>query len=193
MTDPQIAVERARTLAEDDLHALTEAATAAIIDGGGFGWVKPPERGGMARYFQGVLQVPERELFLARLDGVVVGAAQLVRAPRNNEAQAFAATLMHAFIAPYARGAGLGRMLTMRVEERARGLGLHVLNLDLRETQVAAIRLYEELGFQLWGTHPAYALVGGQMLRGFYYTKKLRAPVAGRADVPAADALSEEA
>ena len=38
-------------------------------------------------YFRGVLLVPERELFLARLDGLVVGSAHLVRPPRNNEAQ----------------------------------------------------------------------------------------------------------
>jgi hypothetical protein len=36
----------------------------------------------------------------------VVGSAQLVRPPRNNEAQAFSAQITHAFIAPYARGHG---------------------------------------------------------------------------------------
>ncbi|MBV8400077.1 MAG: GNAT family N-acetyltransferase, partial [Acetobacteraceae bacterium] len=35
-------VERAPELSEDDLHALCEAAHAAIIEGGGFGWVQPP-------------------------------------------------------------------------------------------------------------------------------------------------------
>ena len=74
-----------------------------------------------------------------------------MRPPRNNEAQAFAAHLMHSFIAPYARGHGLARMLTLGVEERARELGYHVLNLDVRETQEAAIRLYESLGFIRWG------------------------------------------
>ena len=73
----------------------------------------------------------------------MVGSAHLVRPPRNNEAQAHAAHLMHSYIAPYARGHGLARMLTTAVEERARELGYHVLNLDVRETQEAAIRLYE--------------------------------------------------
>ncbi len=36
--------------------------------------------------------MPERLLFVGRLDGIIVGSAQLVRPPRNNEAQAFAAT-----------------------------------------------------------------------------------------------------
>ena len=70
---------------------------------------------------------------------------------------------MHSYIAPYARGHGLARMLTIGVEERARELGYHVLNLDVRETQEAAIRLYESLGFERWGVHPDYAFVRGQV------------------------------
>jgi ribosomal protein S18 acetylase RimI-like enzyme len=100
--------------------------------------------------------------------------AHLVRPPRNNEAQAFAAQLMHAYVAPYARGHGLARELTIGVEERARELGYHVLNLDVRETQAAAIRLYESLGYTSWGVHPEYALVRGKVIRGFYYYKRLR-------------------
>ncbi len=171
---PGPAVERATELSDEDLGALSEAADAAIIDGGGFGWVAPPGRQALERYFQGLLLVPERELFLGRLDGVIVGSAQLVRPPRNNEAQAFAATLMHAFIAPYARGHGVARLLTERVEDRARALGYHVLNLDVRETQEPAIRMYEALGYERWGTHPAYARVAGRTVRGFYYHKLLQ-------------------
>ena len=168
------AVERVRELAEDDMQALCEATDAAIIEGGGFGWLASPGRQALERYFRGVLLVPDRELFLARLDGTVVGAAQLVRPPRNNEAQAFAATLMHAYVAPYARGFGLARMMTLRVEEGARALGYRVLNLDVRETQTAAIALYEGLGYERWGTHPWYARVGGRTIRGFYYCKILQ-------------------
>ena len=167
-------VERTGELADDDIEALCEAADAAILDGGGFGWVKSPGRLALTRYFRGVLLVPERELFVARLDGVIVGSAQLVRPPRNNEAQAFAAALMHAFIAPYARGHGLARLLTTRVEEGARALGYQVLNLDVRETQDAAIRLYEGLGYERWGVHPCYARVGGRSIRGFHYFKMLQ-------------------
>ena len=113
--------------------------------------MNPPGRLALETYFRGVLLVPERELFVARLNGSVVGSAHLVRPPRNNEAQAHAAHLMHSYIAPYARGHGLARMLTTGVEDRARELGYHVLNLDVRETQEAAIRLYESLGFERWG------------------------------------------
>ncbi len=171
---PAQSVERVVELTDDDLATLCEAADAAIIDGGGFGWVRPPGRQALERYFRGVLLVPERQLFLARLHGAVVGSAQLVMTPRNNEAQAFSATLMHSFIAPYAREHGLARMLTRRVEEAARALGKHVLNLDVRETQEAAIRMYESVGFVRWGVHPHYARVGGRTVRGFFYYKLLQ-------------------
>ncbi len=169
-----LAVDRAGELSEDDLAALCDATNAAIIDGGGFGWINPQGRVSLESYFKGVLLVPERQLFIVRLDGVVVGAVQLVRPPRNNEAQAFAAHLQHSFIAPYARGHGLARMMTQRVEESARALGYHVLNLDVRETQEAAIALYESMGYIRWGVHPVYARAGGRTVRGIHYFKILQ-------------------
>ncbi len=65
-------------------------------------------------------------------------------------------------------------MLHRRVEEGARALGYRVLNLDVRETQTAAIKLYERLGYRRWGEHPAYARVGGQTVRGIYFVKLLQ-------------------
>ncbi|WP_332837741.1 GNAT family N-acetyltransferase [Neoroseomonas rubea] len=173
-------VERAERLSDADLAELAEATDAAIIEGGGFGWVEPQGRAALERHFRGVLLVPERELFVARLDGHAVGSALLVRPPRNNEAQAFAATLTHAYIAPYARGFGLARRLVDKVEERAAALGHRVLNLDVRETQATAIALFESLGYVHWGTHPYYARVKGQTVAGRFYFKTLE-PGRGRA------------
>ena len=171
---PTLTVEHATELHDDDLSALCEATNAAILDGGGFGWVSPPGQQALERYFRGVMLVPERELFVARADGIITGSAQLVRQPRNNEAQAFAASVMHAFVAPFARGQGLARLMMVRIEDRARTLGYRVLNLDVRETQTAAIAMYTSLGYECWGVHPAYARVRGQILRGFFYTKALK-------------------
>src|SRR3984957_1367750 len=127
----ELLVEHVTRFTDEDLHALCEATAAAIIDGGGFGWVNAPGRLALETYFRGVLLVPERELFGSRLNGSAVVPAHMVRPPRNNEAQAHAASLMHSYIAPYARGHVLARMLTIEVEERARELGYHVLNLDV--------------------------------------------------------------
>jgi len=51
-----------------------------------------------------------------------------------------------------------------------------VLNLDVRETQQAAIRLYESLGYQRWGEHPMYARVNGKPVHGLFYYKLLQPP-----------------
>ncbi len=159
---------------EADVHALAEAATAAILDGGGFGWVKAPKRNTMEQYLRGVPLVPERELIVGRMDGVIYGAAQLQKPSRNNEAQAHAVTLMHHFVAPYARGHGLARKILRKAEERARALGFHVFNLDVRESQLGAISLYESEGFVRWGTHPHYARVKGGSIAGHFYCKTLK-------------------
>ena len=171
--DPATAVERLTSFKGGDLHDLCDAAEAAILDGGGFGWLAPPARGVMETYWRGVLLVPERSLFVARLDGVIAGSAQLVRPNRNNEAQAHAATLTTSFVAPWARGHGVARLLTQTIEDAARDEGYAVLNLDVRETQTAAIALYETMGYRRWGTHPRYARVDGRWVAGYFYSKIL--------------------
>ncbi len=168
-----ISVGRLTRYSGDDLENLCEATESAITEGGGFGWLKPPPRQVLENYWKGVLLVPERRLVVGRLEGVVAGSAQLSRAPRNNEAQAFAGTLTSAFVAPWARGHGLGRGIVLEIERLGRELGLAVLNLDLRDTQKAAIGLYESLGYRRWGTHPVYARVEGRIVPGHYYYKLL--------------------
>jgi ribosomal protein S18 acetylase RimI-like enzyme len=158
-----------------DLNDLCDAAEAAISDGGGFGWVRRPPRHIMEAYWKGVVLVPDRRLFVARLDGTIAGSAVLVRPPRNNEAQAFAAQLTGTFVAPWARGRGLGRQIVGLVEATARGLGVEVLNLDVRDTQTAAIALFESLGYRCWGRHPAYARVNGKIVSGHFFWKPLAA------------------
>ncbi len=172
-TRPSTAVERLSAFRGPDLHDLCDATEAAIRDGGGFGWLKPPPRHVMETFWKGVLVVPERELFVARLDRTIAGSAQLVRPPRNNEAQGYVGQLTTSFVAPWARGHGLARSLTLAIEEAARDAGLRVLNLDVRETQDAAIRLYESLGYRRWGTHPHYAWIDDRWTTGFFYHKDL--------------------
>lgn len=170
---PVIAVDKVASFTAADLADLCDASDTAILEGGGFGWLSPPPRKVLERYWSGVLMVPERELFIGRYSGVIAGSGQLVKPPRNNEAQAFAASTTTNFVAPWARGHGLARMLALAVEEAARDQGFSVLNLDVRATQGAAIALYESLGYVRWGTNPAYAVADGRLIDGHYYTKYL--------------------
>jgi ribosomal protein S18 acetylase RimI-like enzyme len=166
-------VEILTKLKRGDNHDLCEAAESAIRDGGGFGWLTPPSRNVLETYWKGVLLVPERTLYVARLDDVICGSAQLLRPTRNNEAQAATAQLQASFIAPWARGHGLARALTLAVEQGARAAGFAILTLDVRATQDAAIALYESLDYIRWGTNPRYALVDGAFVAGHHYYKDL--------------------
>lgn len=177
---PTLSVEHVTALSEADLNDLCDATDAAIEGGGGFGWVKLPARDILERYWRGVMAMPQRMLFVARLDGVVCGTAQLVKPPVNNEAQSFAIQLTGVFIAPWARGHGLSRLLLGQVERTAQKEGFAVINLDVRETMEGAITLFESSGYTRIGTHPFYARVGDNILKGHYYYKVIDPRIAPR-------------
>jgi ribosomal protein S18 acetylase RimI-like enzyme len=99
----------------------------------------------------------------------------MLRPTKNNEALAHSAQLTTSFIAPWERGHGLARMIAVAVEDRARELGVRVLNLDVRETQEAAITLYRSLGYHEVGRHPHYARVANEYVGGLYFWKDLQA------------------
>ncbi|MEQ9326210.1 MAG: GNAT family N-acetyltransferase, partial [Rhodospirillales bacterium] len=55
-------VELVAEISNPDLHDLCDATDSAILDGGGFGWLRPPPRQTLERYWRGVLVVPDRTL-----------------------------------------------------------------------------------------------------------------------------------
>ena len=156
-----------------DINDLCDAAESAITEGGGFGWIDVPPRLTLETYWRGVMLVPERTLFVGRLDSVIAGSAQLVRPTKNNEAQSHSAALTTNFVAPWARGYGIGHALIQAVVDRARADSFAILNLDVRATQDIAIARYDSLGFVRWAENPHYARVGDEWVTGYYYYKVL--------------------
>jgi ribosomal protein S18 acetylase RimI-like enzyme len=168
-----VEVEHVSELNRLDLDDLCDATDAAIVDGNGFGWLHPQPREQMQRYWKGVLLVPERELWVGRLDGTIAASAQLQKPSRNNEAQAHSAQLTTHFVAPWARGHGLAAALLHATEEHAKACGLTHLRLDVRATQARAIEVYEANGYTRWGELPSYAKVGNDLVTGYFYVKAL--------------------
>ena len=52
--------------------------------------------------------------------------------------------------------------------------GANFVHLDVRETQEAAIKLFESKGYSQWGINPYYSVVEGKDIKGYYYYKKLK-------------------
>ncbi|GAB5387891.1 MAG: hypothetical protein Alpg2KO_08590 [Alphaproteobacteria bacterium] len=168
-----VAAEELHNFSGPDVHDLCEATEAAIKAGGGFGWIDVPERDVMERYWRGVMAMPDRSLIVGRLDGTISGSVQLVRAPSSNQAQSFAVTLATFFVAPWAQRMGVGRAILQGGISRAQVERFKVINLSIRETQQAAIHLFEAHGFKCWGRQDKYAQVGGTIIPGRHYTLDL--------------------
>lgn len=173
-----IKIEKITEFKHADLGDIIQATEDAIRDGIGFNWVIPPSRDILETYWRGVVLVPDRELFCGRLDGSLAASIQLLKPGPSKETTAFAATIEAHFVAPWARGHGLAKALLQEAEKEARKLGYSLLKLSVRMTQEAAIRLYEEQGFILWGTLPYHEYVGGKMIPGQYYYKTIE-PIMG--------------
>ena len=71
------------------------------------------------------------------------------------------------YVAPDARGRGLGEVLLEALEQRARDLGYAVARLDTGDRQMAAQRLYEGAGYR---RIPKY---NENNLATFWYEKRL--------------------
>lgn len=166
-------IERCHKLKISELEQLCEATEDAVRDGIGFNWANPPGREVLEQYWNGVLVIPERELFLARLDGQIAGAVQLVKPSKRQETSSFAATIMEHFVAPWARGYGLAKALLQAAETSGEQQSYEQIRLSVRSTQKAAIHLYETQGYECWGVLPRHERIGGAYIAGHFFFKNL--------------------
>ena len=168
-----IKVDVLKSLSDLDLADLCNITEQAIRAGGGFGWLKPPPREILNKYWKGMVIVNNRILIVGRLNKAIAGTLQLGIHPLNNEAQSKIININSHFVAPWARGFGLAKSMIDQAELVAKKNGASCLQLDIRETQEAAIQLFKSKGFSQWGINPAYANVDGKTIKGLYFYKDI--------------------
>ena len=169
-----IKVETLESINATDLADLCNVTEQAINNGGGFGWLKPPPRETLNKFWKGAIIVSNRKLIVGRLNNAIAGTLQIIFHPSNNEAQQNNLTIVSHFVAPWARGFGLANLTIDRAEMIGIDNGSSYAHLDVRETQEAAIKLFESKGYSRWGTNPHYAFVDGENVKGYYYYKKIK-------------------
>jgi ribosomal protein S18 acetylase RimI-like enzyme len=91
-----------------------------------------------------VLSSESAELFVARLDGGIVGMATLVTYPIPTGVRGHIDDVV---VDVSTRGRGVARALLTSMIARAGEQGIRTLDLTSRPSRVAAIRLYESVGF----------------------------------------------
>lgn len=166
-------IERCNKIKPGDMEDICTATEAAIIDGIGFNWVNPPAREVLEKYWNGVVLIPDRELYISRLDGALVGAVQLIKPGPTKESVAFAVNIQNHFVAPWARGHGMAKALLSAAEDAARAQGYQLVKLSVRATQEAAIQLYMSNGYVRWGILEKDEKIHGQFIAGHYFYKEL--------------------
>ncbi len=166
-----IKVETLKNVSEVDLADLCNITEQAIKAGGGFGWLKAPPRDTLNKYWKGLVVVQNRILIVGRLNKAIAGTLQLGLQPPNNEAQKNIVNITSHFVAPWARGYGLAKNMIDHAEQIAKDNNASCIQLDIRETQKAAIHLFESKGYQQWGENPNYASVDGNIISGLYFYK----------------------
>jgi ribosomal protein S18 acetylase RimI-like enzyme len=175
---PHVYVEKITQIKPSDLSDLCDATEKTIEDSvlsfsTGSAWVKSPTRERLEQYWKGLLLIPERAVFVGRLDGVIASAIQVIKPAANSQTQNFAGTIRDHFVAPWARGYGLAKMLIASAEEEAKASGLKILKLEVRATQEAAITMYENAGFKKWGELDKYEMLDGKFVSGYFYYKDI--------------------
>ena len=155
----KIQVENLRKVSDLDLADLCNITEQAIKAGGGFGWLVVPPRNMLKKYWNGLMLINYKKLLVGRLNGDIAGALQLSFQPPNNEAQKNIANIQSHFVAPWARGYGLAKEMVDFAINSSKENNVKCLQLDIRETQEAAIYFFESKGFIKWGENPYYAFV----------------------------------
>lgn len=175
---PAVVIEKVSAFKGTDLADLCDATESTLSDNAlsfsiGLSRVDTQMRNQLEAYWQGVVLVPERELIVGRLDGIIAASIQLVKPAPNNQTGTFAANVDNHFVAPWARGYGLAKELLKAAESEAKEAGLSVLKLSVRANLNSAVKLYESCGYKRWGTLDKYEKIDGKFIAGYFYYKDL--------------------
>ncbi len=155
-----------------DRDALSALLVDAVESGASVGFQPPHALRDAGSYWDGVARAIDagtRVVLVARdVDRVIIGTAQLELPAMPNAAHR--AEVMKVIVHTSARRHGVGRILMLALEARARERGRTTLVLDTRLGD-ASERLYEALGYRLAGVVPRYARSGDGAFdaTAFYY------------------------
>lgn len=111
-----------------------------------------------ADFIRGQLDSADRVIYLAKLEGAVIGDASLERLPRR---MSHRGELGISVVREH-WGNGVGSALLRKIVDFAAKNGFEQIDLEVRSDNLRAIRLYEKFGFQKLCTFPAFFKIEGQ-------------------------------
>ena len=177
MTDESIKIEQLKDFKGSDFHDICDATLRTVSDGlgftVGFNYSQTPNLETIEKYWRGVMLVPERLIFVGRIDGVIASSVQLIKPAPSKQNESFYAKAAYHFVAPWARGHGLAQMMVLVMEQDAKKLGISQIRLKIRSTKHQAIKLYETCDYKKYGELERYQMQGDSFVSGYFYYKDI--------------------
>lgn len=108
-------------------------------------------------------------VFLAKLNGKIIGDASLSRLPRRMQHRGdFGISVIREYW-----NQGIGSQLLRAIINFAKDNSFSIIDLQVRSDNIAAIHLYEKFGFQKIGTHNSFFKIGNDEIPFDYMYLKL--------------------
>ena len=136
-----ITIEPRRLSELTDMTARQQTEMAARYGGEGGSGAPPRDE---------EFEPPDGVFLVALREGVVIGCGGICRHPEGG------GEIRRMYVAPEARGAGVGRTVLEALEQWAVKLGFDTLRLETGDRLLDAIRLYERAGYRrgpCWGSY----------------------------------------
>lgn len=153
-----------RRLTPDDAPAFQALRLAGLLESpAAFGSSYEEERDFPPAVIEGRLAPrPDRGPFGAFENGELVGLVALGR--ESHRKLEHKALIWGLYVAPKARGKGVGRALLLEALSLAKSVpGIRQANLSVNASNKAAIGLYKSMGFEPFGHEPDAMLVDGEL------------------------------
>lgn len=152
-------VRELERIGERELDGLCDVLLDCVAGGASVNFMWPLTRANAERFWRsvadGLARADRAVIVAADGDGRIVGTAQAIWAPQEN--QPHRADVAKMLVHRRARRAGLGAALLAAAERAALAAGRTLLVLDTASAE--AERLYERGGWQRVGSIPRYALL----------------------------------
>ena len=139
----------------DGTAELLELFNDSIMHGGTIGFLKPMSRKQAAEFFTGLQQGITAGDTLAVVAGSkLLDGFGLIRRDPRDELRRHCWEMGRVMVRKEMQRHGLGAAIVQRLLAEAKRRKVEIVWLDVRLTNVAAIELFQKLGFRTWGIFP---------------------------------------
>lgn len=137
-----------RMATRDDVGAIIGLIMAGDILGRGVDTLDAAARGDYLAAFDEIAASAHETLYVAELEGRVVGTFQISLSRTLAHRGRVRATIESVHVSPDIRGNGVGEAMMRAALDLAKGMGAGLVQLTSNKKRVDAHRFYERIGFQ---------------------------------------------